>query len=554
VTDAGPTVHLRSEALLAHAGWARALAARLVHDGSAADDLVQDAFFAAICRPPQAGRPLRPWLAAVLRNLALARRRGDGRRARRERLVAEVSAGAADCSAADVAARLDAHRVLAEVVASLPEPLRETVYLRYYEELDSTEIAARTGVPAATVRWRLAKALDVLRERLDARPGGRDRWLAALTPLALPYLAPRSGSARTAVRSAAALTGVLVMGTTTKIVVGVVAVALLFGALVATHVVELGATTRVADAPVEVAFRPERSERPEPQPKTPRRRVAAEETPSPVGATTPPNAVETKVASLAVRARLLDVDGAPIASGRIALLDAPAVGADAGADGRLAFALGMDVDASKSELGFVASAPRCATRVVAAGRPAGGVLDLGDVALASGGTVVGRIVDVAGAPIAGVTITVMTESRDGVTLVVRRAGRDDRPGRRVRAGGRAGRERPALGGQGRLRVPLRPGRGPRGPGELRSRRRVDPHRSRDARARCRPRAGRDARAARCRLVPQRGFRRSERGDLVHGRLGPIRHRRERRQDVEALGARSRRTLVASIDRGRPFGR
>src|SRR5262245_23643320 len=69
--------------LYEHGAWLRALAARLA-GSDAADDLVQDAFEAALRRAPDGDRPLRPWLAQVVRNLATLRRRGRARVARRE--------------------------------------------------------------------------------------------------------------------------------------------------------------------------------------------------------------------------------------------------------------------------------------------------------------------------------------------------------------------------------------------------------------------------------------------------------------------------------------
>ncbi len=52
----------------------------------------------------------------------------------------------------------------------LEEPLRVAVVLRYYAGLDSAEIGAALGVPSATVRTRLRRALELLQ---DALTGGR---------------------------------------------------------------------------------------------------------------------------------------------------------------------------------------------------------------------------------------------------------------------------------------------------------------------------------------------------------------------------------------------
>ena len=77
-----------AEALLANAGWVRALALRLVHEEASADDVLQDTLTAAVEHPPGAHVPLRPWLARVARNFAFRSLRSEQRRARREALHA----------------------------------------------------------------------------------------------------------------------------------------------------------------------------------------------------------------------------------------------------------------------------------------------------------------------------------------------------------------------------------------------------------------------------------------------------------------------------------
>src|SRR5215207_7415711 len=80
------------EDLLAHSAWLQRLAARLV-EPSTAEDLVQETWAAAVGSRPDRDRPLRPWLAEVLRNLARMRARSAGRwRARAQRLAAESDA------------------------------------------------------------------------------------------------------------------------------------------------------------------------------------------------------------------------------------------------------------------------------------------------------------------------------------------------------------------------------------------------------------------------------------------------------------------------------
>lgn len=178
-TPADPT-HEDLERLLSHAEWLRALARRLVRDAATAEDLVQDTWIAALKSPPDPGRPVRPWLAGVARRLARMRARTEGRRTRRQTVAARRDELP---STAELIEGVDTQRRLAEVVLELSEPYRTTVLLRYFHDLSAAEISRRQGVPAGTVRWRLKRGLDELRERLDRRWGGRRSWCLAFTVL-----------------------------------------------------------------------------------------------------------------------------------------------------------------------------------------------------------------------------------------------------------------------------------------------------------------------------------------------------------------------------------
>lgn len=172
-----------AEELLAHAGWLRRMARHLVRDGALAKDAAQEVWVRVQASPPTAGRSARPWLAEVLRNVVRMNARAEGRRARHEAAAArEATPWTAPAETAYE--RLELHRAVVEAVMALDEPLRTTVLLRYFEERSSSEIARLTGVPAGTVRWRLAGALEKIRADLDGRFGGdRRRWAVALAPL-----------------------------------------------------------------------------------------------------------------------------------------------------------------------------------------------------------------------------------------------------------------------------------------------------------------------------------------------------------------------------------
>jgi RNA polymerase sigma-70 factor (ECF subfamily) len=206
-----PTV--RIAALLEHSGWLRGLARHLVADPADADDVVQLTYLAALERPGGSRVAGRAWLAGVARNVALQLGRSESRRTRRERATARAEATP---SADHVSEVVETQQRLSRAVLELDEPFRSTVFLRYYENLAPAEIAARLGVPAATVRGRLKRALERLRGRLDREhDGDRAAWGAALLPLTAATRGEVLGGT-----AASALSGALAMGLYLKLFVG----------------------------------------------------------------------------------------------------------------------------------------------------------------------------------------------------------------------------------------------------------------------------------------------------------------------------------------------
>lgn len=171
-----------TDELLAHAGWVRALSRVLVADPNAAEDIEQDAWVAALKRPPEAGDGLRAWWSRVVRNEASDARRASSRRQARE-LAAPTRSEVETPLEANSA--LEAQRKLVSAIDALEEPLRATVIRRYVQGMSSPEIAKLDGVSESTVRTRLQRALESLRRELDEKtPGGRAAWSALLAPLA----------------------------------------------------------------------------------------------------------------------------------------------------------------------------------------------------------------------------------------------------------------------------------------------------------------------------------------------------------------------------------
>ena len=109
------------------------------------------------------------WLFQIANNLCRDGARRSAVEAReRTQLQSEVpTPGSVAAAALD--AKLDAQQRLAR----LPDPLREVLVLRYFEDLAEREIAEIVGVPPGTVKSRLHAAVRVLRgaaEECDVSP------------------------------------------------------------------------------------------------------------------------------------------------------------------------------------------------------------------------------------------------------------------------------------------------------------------------------------------------------------------------------------------------
>jgi RNA polymerase sigma-70 factor (ECF subfamily) len=139
--------------------------ARLAGPSDLVDDLCQEVFlrvYEAAGRYRETGA-FSTWLYRIALNVA----RDAGRRRRHQPVPLDGPdpAGAGPSPEA-VCARQELARLVARAVAELPDPLREVLVLRHYEDLSFEEIARLTGTPASTLKSRFAAALQRLRHRL----------------------------------------------------------------------------------------------------------------------------------------------------------------------------------------------------------------------------------------------------------------------------------------------------------------------------------------------------------------------------------------------------
>ncbi len=166
-------------AFLPHLAQAHGLARWLVRDPSDAEDLVQEAYLRAFrgYAAFRGGDGL-AWLLAIVRNACMSHLR---RAARTRGKVVPLRPAWPDRDAdeavepADPAAPVedmlerDAERArVRDALWRLPEPLREVIVLREFEDLPYARIAEVTGLPVGTVMSRLSRARARLRELLAA--------------------------------------------------------------------------------------------------------------------------------------------------------------------------------------------------------------------------------------------------------------------------------------------------------------------------------------------------------------------------------------------------
>lgn len=155
-----------------HATTLTRIAAALV-GASDAEDAAQEAVVRAWRAWPELRdrTAARAWLISITINVCRDWLRG--RFGARLRLTESLSGAGdepraiaqldADPGASDHAAALD----LRHAITTLDDDLRVIVALRYYTGMDSTTIGAALGMPAATVRTRLRRALGLLRDQLN---------------------------------------------------------------------------------------------------------------------------------------------------------------------------------------------------------------------------------------------------------------------------------------------------------------------------------------------------------------------------------------------------
>jgi RNA polymerase sigma-70 factor, ECF subfamily len=160
---------------------------RYTGDPALAEDVFQNTFLQVHLKRGlyQSGRPVRPWLYAIATHQAIDALRRAGRQAtisldQRAEDGGDFDSGALiDLLVSDEPGPLAALQGeerrdwVRDSIARLPEVLRQTLILAYYQDLKNREIADVLKIPVGTVKSRLHAAIAKLHEMGGAgRPDG----------------------------------------------------------------------------------------------------------------------------------------------------------------------------------------------------------------------------------------------------------------------------------------------------------------------------------------------------------------------------------------------
>ncbi len=149
-----------------HMQRAFAVAMRLLDQREDAEDLVQDAFIAALEKIDtyDSEREFAPWFYRILVNRCL-----NARKSRSRRSTLEIGDDAASGGASPLleTERSELRTHLKKALDVLPERQRTIVTLFDIEGFTSPEVAEILGISDGTVRWHLHQARQVLRQALE---------------------------------------------------------------------------------------------------------------------------------------------------------------------------------------------------------------------------------------------------------------------------------------------------------------------------------------------------------------------------------------------------
>ena len=156
------------EAFTRHGRMVFNVCCRVLHDHAAAEDALQETFLLLQRKAPEFNdrTVLVAWLYRAGELEAREALRSTSRRGRRERTVAEAAEQTAEVGAANQDMWEQICPQLDRILAGLPERLRAPIILTQLEGKSVREAAGILNVPEGTIKSRVSRGLDTLRQQL----------------------------------------------------------------------------------------------------------------------------------------------------------------------------------------------------------------------------------------------------------------------------------------------------------------------------------------------------------------------------------------------------
>jgi RNA polymerase sigma-70 factor (ECF subfamily) len=174
LSDASPltdSAQLEVEAVVReHSRLVFRIAYSVLHNHHDAEDVTQETFMRFLrARQGLAGlRDCRAYLARTAWRVAIARKKRVPEVSLEDAAEAALRLRSAGAPAEEIVGNRQVAALLQRLIESLPADLRQTLALSTVEQLSSTEIAELLGIPETSVRTRLLRARQLLRQKLAA--------------------------------------------------------------------------------------------------------------------------------------------------------------------------------------------------------------------------------------------------------------------------------------------------------------------------------------------------------------------------------------------------
>jgi len=152
-----------AEIVSRYSGMVHATCLRILRNSSEAEEVAQECFLKLATGGAAIRSSLGGWLHKLATDRSLNRIRADKRRQMRESRFAARAAGSAEPSWDDVQSYVD------EVIAALPEKLREPLIGHFLQGRTYDEIAKRLCIPRSTAASRVQRGIEVVRKSLKKR-------------------------------------------------------------------------------------------------------------------------------------------------------------------------------------------------------------------------------------------------------------------------------------------------------------------------------------------------------------------------------------------------